>query len=262
MRDQQRGACDLLIADDPREDELYTDIALPLADVDLDQLVTGDQLAVTAYVVAWRTARSRLMERVLTECPNVTFPPLTVEALDWEAMQAPFSAWMYLDTERNGLALDLIARLRNMLAHSARPLFPSQLATTPDASEPLDAEHARRFFRQVAAVLEGRGSLAVQIVDSFGLNKAELGRLFGVSRQAAAEWLVTDVPGDRKGKASVVISIADLLAHRLKPGRLAGVARRPAAAYGGLSMLEMIAGDSHEELLDSVRASFDFAQTA
>jgi hypothetical protein len=43
---------------------------------------------------------------------------------------------------------------------------------------------------------------------------------------------------------------------------LPGVARKQAHAYGGLSMLEMIAADRHEELLATVRASFDFAQPA
>jgi len=177
-------------------------------------------------------------------------------------MQAPFSDWMRHDSERNGLALDLIARLRNMLVHSASPLFPTQLPDHAEGSVVVDAESTRKFYRQVVSVLEGRGSMAAQIKESFGLNKAELGRLFGVSRQAATDWLESDIPNDRRAKASVVMSIADLLSHRLKPGRLPGVARRSAAAYGGLSMLDMIAADRHEDLLGSIRASFDFAQTA
>jgi hypothetical protein len=32
-------------------------------------------------------------------------------------------------------------------------------------------------------------------------------------------------------------------------------------AYGGLTMLEMIEQDRHEELLDSIRWSFDYAVT-
>lgn len=262
MSDQKRAQCELLNAEDPRQNQFYDAIALPLLDVNVDQLLDGDQLTVAAYVGAWRSARSRLLEHVAYECPTLTFPALTTEALDWEAMQAPFSAWVRLGDDQNGLVLDLIARLRNMLVHSARPLFPSQLSDASESLPPVDAEKARRFYRQIAAVLEGRGSLATQILDSFGLNKAELGRLFGVSRQAAADWLKHEIPSDRRGKASVVLSIADLLAYRLKPGRLPGVARRPAEAYGGLSMVEMIAADRHEELLDSVRASFDFAQTA
>ena len=57
-------------------------------------------------------------------------------------------------------------------------------------------------------------------------------------------------------------AIADVLARRLKPARIPGIARRPAAEYGGKTMLELIAADRHDWLLDSVRRSFDYAATA
>jgi hypothetical protein len=41
-----------------------------------------------------------------------------------------------------------------------------------------------------------------------------------------------------------------------------GVARRPAPVYGGETMLELIRRDRHRELLDLVRASFDWATAA
>ena len=63
-------------------------------------------------------------------------------------------------------------------------------------------------------------------------------------------------------KVTTVASLADLLARKLKVERIPGIARRPAAAYGGLTMLEMITADRHDELLALVRASFDPAQTA
>lgn len=261
MQDERQRSCDLLVSDDPRADELYSIIARSFGDVSLDHVRGGDERAVMAYVVAWRDARSRLLEHVSSECPDLELPPQTVEALDWEAVQAPFSAWLRSDGPGNGLALDLIARLRNLLIDSANPLLPTHLPEDAAGSAVVDAESPRKFYREVVAALEGKASVAVQIADVFGLNKAELGRLFGVSRQAATDWLENDVPNDRRAKASVVLSTADLLSHRLKTGRLAGVARRRAAAYGGLSMLEMIAADRHDDLLDSVRASFDFAQT-
>jgi hypothetical protein len=43
--------------------------------------------------------------------------------------------------------------------------------------------------------------------------------------------------------------------------RVPGVARTPAAAYAGRSMLEMVAEDRHEELLGLVAASFDWSST-
>jgi hypothetical protein len=52
--------------------------------------------------------------------------------------------------------------------------------------------------------------------------------------------------------------LADLLERKLKAGRAPEVARRPAAAYGGQTMLELIARDRHRELLETVDASFDW----
>ena len=47
-------------------------------------------------------------------------------------------------------------------------------------------------------------SLLAEIEASFGLSKTELGRLFGVSRQAVDQWRVRGVPGDRQEPARQV----------------------------------------------------------
>src|SRR5207247_3787078 len=94
------------------------------------------------------------------------------------------------------------------------------------------------------------------------LNLTELGELFGVSRQAVAQWLEQGVPSDRQAKVATVAAVSDLLGRKLKPGRLPGVARRRAPAYGDRTMLQVIADDKHEWLLESVRESFDWSHTA
>jgi hypothetical protein len=104
-------------------------------------------------------------------------------------------------------------------------------------------------------------SLLDEIQDAFALSNVELGRLFGVSRQAVGEWRLRGVPGSRQEKAATVAAIADLLSHRLKPERIPGIARRPAKAYDNRTMLEMIERGRHTELLELVRASFDWAST-
>ena len=53
-----------------------------------------------------------------------------------------------------------------------------------------------------------------------------------------------------------------MLERKLKTDRIAGVARRAADAYGGLTMIEMITADRHLELLDSVRGAFEWHQAA
>jgi transcriptional regulator with XRE-family HTH domain len=105
-------------------------------------------------------------------------------------------------------------------------------------------------------------SLLDPVRELLGLSDAELARLFGVRRQAVSQWRERGIPGARQEKASALASIADLLAHQLKPERIPGIVRRPARAYGGLSMLEMISADRHPELLEKIRASFDWAGTS
>ena len=100
------------------------------------------------------------------------------------------------------------------------------------------------------------------IADTLGLTETELGRLFGVSRQAIGQWRERGLPSSRQAKAATLASICDLLSHSLKPERIPGIARRPAAAYGGLSLLEMIESDRHEKLHQKVRRSFDWAIAA
>ncbi len=104
--------------------------------------------------------------------------------------------------------------------------------------------------------------LLASIDEPLGLSKTELGRLFGVSRQAVDGWHRHGVPAARQAKAATVAAIVDLLSHRLKEERIPGVARRPARAYGGLTMLEMIERDRHDELHALIRRSFDWASTA
>ena len=109
--------------------------------------------------------------------------------------------------------------------------------------------------------IAAQDKLLATIEEPLGLNRTEAGRLFGVTRQAVESWHESGVPRRRQEKAATVAAVADLLSRRLKPERLPGIARRPAEAYGGLTMLEMIERDRHLELLAIVRASFDWAQT-
>jgi hypothetical protein len=86
--------------------------------------------------------------------------------------------------------------------------------------------------------------------------------MFGVSRQAIEQWKTRGVPSDRRAKIADVVSVIDLLDRKLKTGRLPLVARRPAAAFGGRSLIELVADDGHELLKDSVEHAFDWSSTA
>jgi len=100
------------------------------------------------------------------------------------------------------------------------------------------------------------------IAETLELSETELGRLFGVSRQAVGQWRERGVPSNRMTRVTTVAAICDLLAHQLKPERIPGIARRPAKAYDGLSILEMIERGREDELLRKIRRSFDWASPA
>lgn len=96
------------------------------------------------------------------------------------------------------------------------------------------------------------------IAETLGLTETELARLFGVKRQAIGQWRERGLPAARQEKAASVAAICDLLGHQVRPERIPGVARRAAPAYGGLTMLEMIERDRHEELRGLIERSFDW----
>ncbi len=120
----------------------------------------------------------------------------------------------------------------------------------------------RAFLAGLDATPAAGQLMAHRITAVFGLTTAELGDLFGVSRETSLQWLATGVPAPRQAKAAVVLEIARLLDHYLQAGRISAIARRPAEAYGGRTMLEMIATSEHKELLRTVHESFDFSTTA
>ncbi len=182
-----------------------------------------------------------------------------VELLRSFAADAPFSAWVRVKGLGAGVALDLVARLRALLPGVEPLALPARASLPRYAGDP---ESLLRFRRLVAEAQRAERSDLERVRGVFGLSITELGMLFGVTRQAAGLWLTDGPPTGRRAKAAATAAIADLLAHRLKPARVPGIVRRPAPAYDGRSMLDVIAADEHEWLLESVRRSFDYAATA
>jgi hypothetical protein len=242
-------------------------------DSELNAALQGSELAARAYVRGFR----RLTVLLLTEAQLVrpdqigvtTEGPAPLDAagrpawvltaaLENAAAEAPFSAWTDRFDLGDAAALDLTARVRQLLGAGAleMPAGPPRVTVSD-----LDA---RRFLRRVRHELnhpEDDPPLD-RIAAAFALSKTELAALFRVRRQAVDQWRARGVPGDRQQKLQSVLALVDLLDRKLKPARLPGVARRPADAYGGLTMLEMVTADRHDELLDSVRRSFDWSTAA
>jgi len=241
----------------------------------LRDALRGRPAAVRRYVRAHRELTERLLAAMHEARPDLVSRDedgeycvlladgrssrTSVDLLRSFAADAPFSPWVQLMSPGTGVALDLLARAR-ALVPGAEPLLLPADAGFPRIDDDPDA--LLRFRRLVAQELQREQSDLERALSVFGLSVTELAGLFGVTRQAASLWLIDGPPSARLAKAASVAAVADILAHRLKPARIAGIARRPTAAYDGRSMLELIAADEHDWLLESVSRSFDYATTA
>ena len=239
----------------------------------LGPALRGRPAGVRRYVRAHRELTERLLAAIHEARPDmvmrddageycVALPGgssrTSIELLRSFVADAPFSPWVQLKGPGTGVALDLLARARALLP-GVEPLALPSGAFFPRLEDP---DALLRFARLVADAQQAEWSDLDRVRAVFGLSVTELGGMFGVTRQAAGLWLADGPPAARRAKAATVAAIADILARRLKPARIGGIARKPTAAYAGRSMLEMIAADEHEWLLESVRRSFDYATTA
>jgi hypothetical protein len=238
----------------------------------LDDALRGSDDAIRAYVCDYR----RLADAVLSECRGAR-PDLIVDAgdgrlgiadangqavrawlgvLDNASVDAPFSPWTARFDLDEAVGLELTNRARALMG--CRALTPPGEPVTP----PVDDLAAERFQRRVRAHLNDAEDPLRRLMRVFALSKSQLGRLFGVSRQAVDGWLDGGVPADRQEKLATLLSLADVLERKLKAERIPGVARRAADAYGGKTMLELIAANRERELLRLVRDSFAWSQAA
>jgi predicted transcriptional regulator len=99
-----------------------------------------------------------------------------------------------------------------------------------------------------------------RVLSVWDLTQSEVGRLFGVSRQAVSKWLRTGVPTDRIEVVADLAAATDLLVRYLKRDRIPAVVRREAPALGGRSLLDLVAEDRADEALAACREMFDVAR--
>jgi hypothetical protein len=219
----------------------------------LEPALRGDERAARRFARAWR----RLVLAVLeAEAPDA--PPAVTEVLEHLALTAPFSPWVPASGTAQGLVLAVVSELRGMIAG----MTPLPSPVTADVAPLPDALDYARFSRFVLLELAGGGSGIERLLASWDLSITDLAGLFAVRRQAVQQWLDDGVPAARRPKLGTLLRIADLLERNLVPERIPAIVRTPGPAYGGRSMLELIAADRHEELLDLVRRSFDWAWSA
>ena len=223
-------------------------------DTELAAALAGSLDSTREYVLLWRRLAARLLAGAQTVSPN---GPVELILVEDASTQAPFGGFTSEYGLGQGAALELTSHIREKLGLRGLPAHPSAEPGT------FDELAIRRFLTRARMALNQLGGDELsRLMNSFQLSKTDLAELFGVSRQAIDGWLRKGVPAERQEKLHALAAIADLLERKLKPGRLPGVARTPADAYGGLTMLEMIEQDRHRELLGRVRQSFDWSTAA
>lgn len=243
------------LAGDRRQVHLYVDAYRRLADgvlgavgdarpdlISVDQRI-GSMVAVELKASGGRPAKA----------------PWLRAALEQGAMSAPFTDWIGRMGVGQGTAVAFVALMRDTLP-GVQPLPAAAERRLPDWK--LDEQDVLRFYRAVADELE-RGEMPLELLQvTLGLSRTELAALFGIRRQALDHWEASGVPAERQEKLATVEGIADLLAAKLKDGRIAGVVRRPSSAYGGRSILDAIVDDDQDLVLAELRDAFDWAAAA
>ncbi len=84
----------------------------------------------------------------------------------------------------------------------------------------------------------------------FGLSNAELGKLFGVERQAVAQWTARGIPPNRSASVDRFVEFAQFLQRRLIPARIPQIVRTPAKGLGNQTMLNVLQAFGVEPLYD------------
>lgn len=256
--------------------------ALKEIEMSVPEALGGERAQVRAYVEAYRQLRSRMLDAVgkarpdliaFDEAHNVILlgdvkaqgvrdeeSVLWLKAaLDQEAMRAPFSEWVGTLGVGRGTAVAFVAQLRSML-RDTKPLALPREHHLP--SWTLSDDEAVRFYRAVGDELARARTPLDRVASVLGVSRTELAQLFGVRRQAIEQWEARGVPGERQEKLATLDAIVDLLTAKLKPDRIPGVVRRPAAAYGNRSILEAIVASDEALVLDELRSAFDWAAAA
>jgi hypothetical protein len=94
------------------------------------------------------------------------------------------------------------------------------------------------------------------------LSAAQIGQMFGISRQAASKWLADGPPAARRDQVAVLGQATDLLDQWVKRERIAAVVRRPVDALGGRTRLDVALAGEFTLLRDELADTFDLTRIA
>lgn len=94
------------------------------------------------------------------------------------------------------------------------------------------------------------------------VSTAQLGRMFGVSRQAATAWMAEGPPPARRPEIALLGEATDLLDRWVKRDRIPAVVRRPIDALGGRSRLDAAMAGELAMVVAELRDTFDLDRIA
>lgn len=128
------------------------------------------------------------------------------------------------------------------------------------AAQQVVTAHDAEWLAEFAAELDRRRSVPQmrRVMTLLDISKSELGRFFGVSRQAATKWLDEGAPPDRSPAVSDLAAICDLLERYIRRDRIPAVARRPAAGLGNRSLIGLLSSGDTADALRLTRQMFTF----
>lgn len=101
-----------------------------------------------------------------------------------------------------------------------------------------------------------------RITRLWDVSASQIGKMFGVSRQAATTWLHDGPPAARADQIALLDQSTNLLAQWIKRERIPAVVRRPIDQLGGRSRLEVALAGEFELLRDELNDTFDVSRIA
>jgi transcriptional regulator with XRE-family HTH domain len=266
LRADSGDECAKLLADVSDQFDVFRE-AMPHA-------LRGEWPAVTVLVSQWHSLVGSIVESAAEELPELVkrindgFGVMTtshelsrepLRFLDHLISEVPFSPLIAQFGRDVGVGVIAINEVRWLLPGCPQ-LNLGVSAGWPDLPKGTDAS---RYRRLVDLAIRSMQPPLTRVKDLLGLTNSDVADLFGVKRQAVDQWEESgEVPTARREKLANLLTVGDLLERKLSPGRLQLVARRRADAYGGITMLDMVAADRDAELRELTERAFDWSGTA
>ena len=151
---------------------------------------------------------------------------------------------MFAGDQRGWLAWALAHELHDLAQSHGIEVEPLRAPRPPRGEKPelpsLTQDRMVTLSTEIFRLLGPSGALS-EIQTTMGLNTAELGRIFGVTRQAVDQWQTKGVPAERVAEVERVRDVARVLFEELIPERIPNVVRTPAKGLDGRTMLEVLA---------------------